>query len=510
MKTIKQTASEQIHHYQKLMDIHRKVGAERDITRLPEVVMREVSELLSIDRSTLFLMDWETMQLQACYAQGIANNAIVVPLRMGIIGTAILQRRILNIVNAYQHPYFNPNIDELTGYTTDSILAAPIIDASGTALGGIELLNKRTGRFTKEDEETLNAATLRLSELIYQGKLNTQRACDELAFLHAQIGFDHSSIFITDKTSGQLVAIYSEGPEQQKITLTIKLGIAGLVALTNQTLLIPDTATDQRFDASFDNLTGYHTRNILCVPLHDSNGVVLGVIQAINKLSGDFSGQDVDMLTDIANIISIAIENAMLLKDSEKQFHSILEVLAATIDARDALTAGHSIRVSQFATEIGLILGFAEADLDVLRVSAILHDYGKIGVDDAVLKKNGSLNEDEFLHMKQHAAITHDILEKIYFARKYRGVPLIASSHHEYLDGSGYPCGLESNEIPFMAKILTIADVYEALTADRHYRKRMSPEEALSILEKGVNNNKFDAGILAAMRTYLANSPQEQ
>jgi len=510
MQSNQQTADEQHRHYRQLIEIQRRVGIERDITRLPDIVMREVSELLGTDRSTLFLMDWETMQLRACFAQGVEGNAIVVPLQMGIVGAAIIQRKMLNIVNAHQHPYFNANIDGMTGYKTDSVLASPIIDSNGMVLGGVELLNKKTGRFTKEDEESFTAAAQRLAGLIHEGVLDTQHACDEMAVLRGQIGFDRSSVFVTDKASGQLAALYSEGLERQKITLIIKLGIAGLAALTNQTLLIPDVASDQRFDSSFDKRTGYCTRNILCVPLQGSSGEALGAIQAINKLSGDFDEQDVEMLASIAGIVSIAIENAMLLKDSDRQFHSIMETLAASIDARDTLTAGHSIRVAEFATGIGRILGFAETDMDVLRVSAILHDYGKIGVDDCVLKKNGKLDAEEFAHMKQHSTLTCDILEKIYFARKYRGVPLIASSHHEYLDGSGYPNGLDSNEIPFMAKILAIADVYEALTADRHYRKGMTSEQALSIMDEGVRNNKFDAGVLAALKAYLAKSALDE
>ena len=504
MQSAQQILDDQHRQYRQLMEIQRRVGAERDITRLPDIVMREVSELLGTDRITLFLLNWETMQLRACFAQGVEDNAIVVPLRMGIVGVAILQRKILNITNAYQHPYFNSGIDILTGYKTDSVLASPVIDDDGMVLGGVELLNKRTGRFTKKDEDIFAAAMQRLAKLVREGVLDKQRACDEMDVLREQIDFDRSSVFLTDDVSGQLVALYSEGLEEKKISFTVKLGIAGLVALTNQMLLVPDAVRDPRFDSSFDRLTGYHTRNILCVPLRSANGEALGAIQAINKLVGDFGEQDVEMLASVAGIVSIAIENAMLLKDSDRQFHSILEALAASIDARDTMTAGHSQRVAEIAVGIGSTIGFAEVDLDVLRVSAILHDYGKIGVDDCVLKKNGQLDESEFEHMKRHATITCDILEKIYFARKYRGVPLIASSHHECLDGSGYPGGLDTNEIPFMAKILAVADVYEALTADRQYRKGMTPEQALAILDQGVSNNKFDAGVLAALRVSLA------
>ncbi len=494
-----QSADRQQRFYQKLMEIQQQVGAERDISRMSDIVMRAVSELLEVDRSTLFLMDWETMQLRACFAQGLENNVIVVPLKMGVVGSAILQRKVMNVINAYQHPYFNLSIDQLTGYKTDSILAAPIIDESGTVLGGAELLNKNTGRFTQDDEKILAASILKLVAL----PLDEQHAADVMTELHTQIGFDCGSVFITDKATGQLVALCSEGLDKKDISLSIKLGIAGLVVLTNQMLLIPDAHADPRFDSSFDQQTGYHTRNILCIPLHDSNGEVLGVIQAINKKDGNFDEHDVEIVTSIANIVSISIENTMLIHESEKQFHSILEVLAASIDARDTLTAGHSMRVAEFSVGIGRVIGFTDSGLDVLRVSAILHDYGKIGVNDNVLKKNGGLDEEEFKHMKQHAAITYDILEKIYFARKYRGVPLIASSHHEYLNGSGYPHGLNGSEIPFMSKILTVADVYEALTADRHYRKGLTQEQALGILEEGVKRNKFDGNILDALKIWL-------
>jgi len=487
----------------KLIEIQHRIGVERDITLLPDIIMREVSDLLGTDRSTLFLIDWETMQLRACFAQGVEDNTIIVPLQMGIVGASILQRSILNIVNAHQHPYFNRNIDNITGYTSDSIMASPIFGDNGSILGGVELLNSTTGRFTKEDEKSLVSASIRLSRLLQESALDILQARVEMEMLHGKIGFDRCSIFKTDNTTGQLTALYSEGLEGNKITLNIKLGIAGLVAVTNQTLLIPDAASDSRFDSSYDKLTGYHTRNILCVPLRGVHGESLGAIQVINKLSGNLGELDVEMLTGVAGIVSIAIENAMLFKDSERQFNSVLEALAASIDARDTLTAGHSIKVAEIAVGIGKTMGFSEGDLDILRISAILHDYGKIGIDDSVLKKNGKLDEAEFSHMKHHATITHDILNKIHFSRKYQSVPLIASSHHECLDGSGYPSGLCSNDIPFMAKILAVSDIYEALTADRHYRKGMSQEQALEILQQNVDKQKLDGGVLTALRAFL-------
>ena len=141
-------------HFKLLLEIQRRVNQERSMARLPGVVMQIVSELMEVDRSTLFLLDSQTMELRACFAQGVeAGKAIVVPLRMGLIGTAILQRRTLNIINAWEHPFFYADIDAVTGYRTDSLLVTPVLDpADGRVLGGLELLNKHSGRFSPADE----------------------------------------------------------------------------------------------------------------------------------------------------------------------------------------------------------------------------------------------------------------------------------------------------------------------------------------------------------------------
>ncbi|MBI4984756.1 MAG: GAF domain-containing protein [Rhodocyclales bacterium] len=483
----------------RLLEIQRRVGQERNLARLPGLVMREVTELLNADRSTLFLLDGQTMELRACFAEGIVGKAIVVPLRMGVIGTSILRRKTVNLVDAYQHPYFNPNVDALSGYKTESMLVVPIVADDGQVLGGIELLNTPRGRFSSEDEERVKEAAQRL---IAVGRIDAATSGRTIAALRETTEFDRGTVFRVDAEACQLVAVHADGADSSQISLNMKLGIAGFVAMTGEPLLIPDAHADARFDPSFDKRTGYRTRNILCVPLVGPNDDSLGVIQVINRLDGDFCAEDMALLISVAGVVAIAIENANLFNDSDRQFYSLLEALAASIDARDTLTAGHSKRVAQIALGIGRELGFAENDLEVLEVSGLLHDYGKIGIDDAVLKKEGKLDEHEFAHMKQHAALTYDILTKIKFSRKYRNVPLIASSHHETLDGSGYPRGCVVQEIPFMAKILTVADVFEALTADRHYRKGMSLGQAFDILDAGAGR-KFDTRVVEALKRYL-------
>lgn len=494
------SADERFRH---CLEIQRRVSSEHDLDRLAQVVMGEVTALLGADRSTLFLFDRDTMELRANFAEGVEGRALVVPLRMGIVGTAILRRELANVSNAYASPYFNPEVDSILGYHTESLLVAPLLASDGHVLGGLELLNKTTGRFTAEDEALAGQAAQRLARWVETGDVYPAGVEAEVIALRNTVGCDRGTVFVLEEGSGRLVAIHADGGDGRSISLNMKLGIAGLTAVAGRSIRIDEAWEDSRFDRSVDQRTGYRTRSMLCVPLKNVSGESIGVVQAINKHVGLFSEDDLATLEAVAGIVAISIENAMLFSDQERQFHSMLDVLAASIDAKDGLTAGHSTNVALHAVAIGRELGFSVGELDLLRVAAVLHDYGKIGVSDSVLKKEGRLSVEEFAEMKRHASLTEEILTRIHFTRKYRNVPLIAASHHERLDGSGYPRGLTAREIPFMAKILTVADVFEALTADRHYRKKMGTEEALAILDEG-SGTRFDSHVIAALRRYLA------
>jgi HD-GYP domain-containing protein (c-di-GMP phosphodiesterase class II) len=212
-----------------------------------------------------------------------------------------------------------------------------------------------------------------------------------------------------------------------------------------------------------------------------------------------------ETLKTLTATMAIHIENASLFSEQNKQFKSILKVMAASIDAKDPLTAGHSENVTKYSIGIAKELGFGETELDVLTIAALLHDYGKIGVDDMILKKPDRLTPSEYEIVKDHVRITKNILDKMSFSTKYRTVPLVASCHHELMDGSGYPDGMSAEDIPFMSKILTVADVFEALTADRHYRKALSPDQAFTELEKYAGI-KYDANIIRALKSFREKS----
>jgi hypothetical protein len=164
---------------------------------------------------------------------------------------------------------------------------------------------------------------------------------------------------------------------------------------------------------------------------------------------------------------------------------SYFATLAAALDARDPYTAGHSQRVAAYSVKIGQLAGLSVSEMDLLNKSALLHDIGKIGVRDAVLLKEGKLTEEEFGQIKLHPVLGESILKQIEPAHAMAPLLPGVRSHHENYNGRGYPDGLVGEQIPLQGRIIAVADAFDAMTSDRPYRKGMSVERALSILEEG-------------------------
>jgi len=240
------------------------------------------------------------------------------------------------------------------------------------------------------------------------------------------------------------------------------------------------------------------SQTFICCPII-CEGESVGIIAVDNlKSRRPLVQSDVTLLMGIAPMIGIAIRNANLHMAKSTQFSSFLKVMAASIDARDPLTAGHSEKVTEYSEEICDELGLPPAEREMIRVAALLHDYGKIGVPDAILKKNGRLSELEYEIVKTHCHKTRDILEQVNFEGIYQQVPEIAGAHHEKIDGTGYPKGLKGQNIPLGAKIIAVADFYEAVTSQRHYRDPMAVEEAFRLLREG-SGSHFDKKIVDAL-----------
>ena len=236
-------------------------------------------------------------------------------------------------------------------------------------------------------------------------------------------------------------------------------------------------------------------KSFICCPIiyEDES---LGVLAVDNiKTKRPLLQSDINLLMGIAPEIGISIHNAMLIEARDRQFKSILQVLAASIDARDPLTAGHSEKVTEYAVGICKEMSMPKEYCEMIRVAALLHDYGKIGIKDSILKKNGQLSIEEHEEIKSHVEKTKKILEQINFEGIYKEVPKIVEAHHEKIDGSGYPKGLKGEDIPLGARIIAVADFFEAITSKRHYRDPMPLDVAFELLRENIDMH-FDRNVV--------------
>ena len=304
---------------------------------------------------------------------------------------------------------------------------------------------------------------------------------------------DRSSLYLLDVEHGEYYTKTALGVEGE-LRFDLRRGIAGTVIREGRPINTRDAEHDTRVITPPD----YRVHTLLTVPMITHNGKTIGAIQAFNKRGGVFSGHDEEVLTAFACLAAVALDNAQLRYDIQRMVESFADTLTQAIDARDVQTAGHSRRVAHYAREIAREMGYDSQRQQVVYFAAMLHDIGKIGVPEGILTKPGALDDDEICYMRAHVIQTYDILSRIRFTEAFRDVPAIAGQHHERLNGQGYPNGLTADQIRPEAKILAVADVYDALSVRRYYRSPMRSDEALDYLHNLIGQ-EFDAACVEAL-----------
>jgi HD-GYP domain-containing protein (c-di-GMP phosphodiesterase class II) len=311
-----------------------------------------------------------------------------------------------------------------------------------------------------------------------------------------------SSLLLIDEEKNHLFFEVALGEKEEKIkTITLNLGegIAGWVAQNGKPLIVNQPEKDSRFYKGVDDQTEFKTRNIICVPVKVKNKTI-GVLEAINKKRGeDFDKEDMSLFTSLADQVAIALDNARLYQELEEMFFQTAESLADAIEKRDPYTGGHTRRVTLYSLATAKYLPLNPMEMKWLKIASVLHDIGKIGIDDQILRKPEQLNPEEFEVIKQHAVMGVEIINHI---KPLRHIIPGLKYHHEQMDGAGYPEGLSGDRIPFIAKIVAVADTYDAMTTDRPYRKALSKELAIKELEK-CSGLKLDRKVVEAfMRAF--------
>jgi len=319
------------------------------------------------------------------------------------------------------------------------------------------------------------------------------------------------SIFLVDQESGEAVLhLATNISHEKRIRVPAGEGLIGHVIESGETVVISHVGQDNRHykDVGFD--LGITTSSLIATPLRSSEiilgserGVakaqIIGGIEAINKIDGKFNDDDAELLGILANQAATILHIAQIYTNADELFLNTIQALVAAIDLKDPYTEGHSQRVSEFSVAMAEDLGLSAEEIRHIRIGALLHDIGKIGTPDHILGKPGVLTDEEFDEIKKHPSLGAKIISEV---KSLRTELSALAQHHERLDGQGYPEGLAGDEISLIARVVAVADVFDALTSDRPYRKAMDISTALNTLHHETSNHLDPLIIESFLRTY--------
>jgi HD-GYP domain-containing protein (c-di-GMP phosphodiesterase class II) len=261
--------------------------------------------------------------------------------------------------------------------------------------------------------------------------------------------------------------------EIRGLRVPVGQGIVGSVAATGQAEVVNDVAADPRWNG--DSAGEFRTRAILAMPLM-ARGHVIGVLQLLNPVGRDsFTGEDLWRMRLFAAILAPPLQNARLYAEQQRQYLYMVTALAESLEKKDTYTGGHVRRVVAYSMLLGAEMGLSRDELKDLWLAATLHDIGKIGVPDRILGKPAPLSQDEIQVMQRHTVFGAEIVSHLANPSILLGV----RSHHERIDGRGYPDGLSGEQIPLVPRIIAVADTYDAMTTSRPYRAGLPPERAV-------------------------------
>ena len=306
---------------------------------------------------------------------------------------------------------------------------------------------------------------------------------------------DRCSVFLVDAYKGELWTKIALGMEEKILRMPLGQGIAGFVARTGSAVNIREAYRDTRFTQDLDRITGYQTRTVLAVPLKGRDGQVLGVFEVLNKSKGSFTDEDEGLLRVLGTMAASFIENASLYDDLRRSHLETIYRMALVAEFRDQKDTGkHLRRMSRLSGILASAMGMSYQESEDIRYASPLHDIGKVAIPDVILRKPEKLSVEEYEEMKRHTIYGSQMLVNAE-SRLLRLAALIAIAHHESYDGTGYPYGLKGEAIPIEARIVSVADVFDALVSKRVYKGAWNLEDALAHI-KSLSGKQFDGAVV--------------
>jgi putative nucleotidyltransferase with HDIG domain len=384
---------------------------------------------------------------------------------------------ILSITRAWEEEEFNPD---------DLEMVQALVSSTAAAVENAQLyiqLQKKIREFgALFDLSSTIVSTLERKEVLSKVLDNA------IQLLHACAG----SLMLLDPDKQELEIEVAHGLSDKVIKETkipLGEGISGKVALEGVPRLLKKGIKEAE---SKSEAVAQEVPSALSVPMMFHKKVI-GVLNVKEKSdASDFTISDMELLKMLANQAAIAIENARLHKSLEDLFINSIKALANAIEARDPYTRGHSERVTEYSVKIAEALNMEQDAVKRIRYAALLHDIGKINIKEEILNKPGKLTDEEYRIMNRHPTLGAKIMEPV---KEFKDILPIMYHHHERFGAGGYPDGVSGEQIPIAARILAVADSFDAMTSDRPYRKALPLEVAVGELEKH-SGSQFDPEVV--------------
>lgn len=371
----------------------------------------------------------------------------------------------------------------------------------------------RSTLYERSEEQIRRLTTLRELDTAITSSLDLRVTLDILAeHLTTKMGVSAVRILILNQNSQTLECYTAAGFTQKAVSRKsagIGEGVASQALLNRREIYIPNIEQEQpEFSPKEIHLEGFKT--YYATPLH-SKGITRGILETYFRYAFSPSADWREFLNMLAGQATIAIDNAQLFENLQRTnqelslaYDTTLEGWGKALELRDKETEGHTRRVANLTVELARRLGVPESELNHVRRGALLHDIGKMGVPDHILRKHGPLTKQEIKEMRKHPQYAFDLLAPIAYLRPTLD---IAYCHHEWWNGKGYPRGLKGEEIPLAARIFAVVDVWDALLSDRPYRRAWEMAEARKYI-MGLSGKQFDPAIVDAFFKMIEENPK--
>jgi putative nucleotidyltransferase with HDIG domain len=514
-----------------------RIASNTELDELLTEMLELIALVCGANGGTLYLLDRETNELVFKVVYGDKEAQKLVGQRFsidkGISGTTIREARAIIVEDLQNDPRWFGSL-VATSTTLKNTISFPLLVRS-EAIGVVQVFNYTHtplelaqllgNRMASEIEkavllrasqqrgqrlETLLKIIQEISSTLDRDQLLNHIIESAWELLNAEA----SSLFLIDENSGDIILEIARDMHQTrlpKIRIPAGQGIIGHVIATGETLRVNEIERDPRHYAGIDQITGRETRSILAVPLRTPTVIlgqergtaeskIIGGLEAINKLEGMFTREDIQMLEALADQAASVLLLARLYAEANELFLDTIKAITTAIDAKDPYTLGHSQRVSEFSVILAKELGLPAELVHQIRVGGLLHDVGKIGIPDEILAKPGKLTVEEYDKMKGHPMIGANIMGQV---RMLSNEITALSEHHERVDGTGYPNGLTDQQISMVGRIVAVADVFDALTSNRPYREALSSDEALEILNSSRGTHLDGECVEALVQAYI-------